>query len=155
MVLNVSVFVIVVSKEPAEYTKTFHLNHSLEDVRLWYIPPRGINLQVRKIDEAPNETIVKFCVNGLYPNPVERKYKEDVDKELEKFKIITDRIRSNRDFNKQSHPQQRGGSSTIIDAVLEDLEGTRLDYTIDKAIDKQKMENGKTLGRIWGKSQYK
>lgn len=150
-----SVSVILVSKEPAEYTKTIHIDHPIHEVRTWYLPPRGINLQVRRLDEAPNECIVKFCVNGLYPNPAERKYKYDVDKELEKFKIITDRIRSNHDYNRQSHPQRQGGTSTIIDAVLEDIEGSRLDYTIDKAIDKQKMENGKTLGRIWGKSQSK
>jgi hypothetical protein len=133
-----------------EYTKTIHLGHSFEWMREYFNTPRGVNIQVVGIPEAANqETIVKFITNALYPNPVDRKGKEDIDDELRKCKVITDRVRSRNDYNRVSQPQIKGHNSTSIETILEDLENTELDHCIKRAKDMHKLPNGKTFGKIW------
>lgn len=118
------------------------------------MPPRGINIQVVTVpdlDHATDQTIAKFISNALHPTWP--RYREDIDAEISKLKLIQDRIKTQRDYNKVSNPQAKAKTSTIIDSVLEDLEDTPLDHQIKRAHSIEEIpgtKGTKHLGRIWG-----
>jgi len=65
----------------------------------------GIDRTWKPVDPENNIYDVRLTASDTYPNPDERHFKEDVERELEKFKIIGDRIRDSplyvKTFDKQ------------------------------------------------------
>lgn len=135
-----------------EFTKTVRLNHSVEWMKANYMPPSGINIVVRVPDlhNASEQTIAKFIANSIHPTVP--KYRQDIEQEINRLRVIEDKIKSFKDWKKVNrNTQKEGHTETIIDSILEDLEDTPLDHQIKRATQKQQAPNGKTLGRIWGK----
>lgn len=134
-----------------EYTKSVRIGHSIDWMKANYMPPHGINIVVRvpDLDNATDETICKFISNALHP--CYPKYRQDVESEISKLRVVEDKIKSYRDWKKINREQKEGHTETIIDSILEDLEDTPLDHQIKRATQIQNAPNGKHLGRIWGK----
>lgn len=133
-----------------EYTKTVRIGQSIDWMKANYMPPHGINIVVKVPDlhNASHETICKFIVNAL--NPTFPKYRQDIEQEINKLRVIEERVRSKKDWSKVNNPKE-GKSETIIDSILEDLEDTHLDHQIKRVTQIQPAGNGRHLGRIWGK----
>lgn len=139
------------TRGPEEFTKTVRVGHSIDWMKANFMPSRGINLQVVTVPDlnhASDETICKFIANAIHPDYP--KYKQDVECEINKLRIVEDRIKSQKDWKKANN-QKEGRTSTIIDSILEDLEDTPLDHQIKRVTQIQNAPNGKHLGRIWGK----
>lgn len=135
-----------------ESTKTVKIGRSLKWMYNNYVPPHGINLKVVTVPDLNNEsdeTICKFIANAL--NPTFPKYLEDIESEISKLRICTDKVKSWKDW-KKVNPQKEGFTETIIDSVLEGLEDTPLDHQIKRVTQVQPAAGGKHLGRIWGKA---
>lgn len=136
---------------PEEYTKTVRIGHSIEWMARNYVPKRGVNIQVvaiRDLDHATDETICNFIVNAL--NPYFPRYRQDIESEIDKLRVIEERVKSQSDYNKVSHPQAKARTSTIIDSILEELEDSPLDHQLKRARNVVRLPNGKHMGRIWG-----
>lgn len=134
-----------------EFTKTVRIGRSIKWMAANYMPPHGINIVVKvpDLDNASHETICKFIINAL--NPTFPKYREDIEQEICRLRVIEDRIHSQKDWKKVNNPKE-GKTETIIDSVLEDLENTPLDSQIKRVTQIQDAPLGKHLGRIWGKA---
>lgn len=133
-----------------EFTKTVRIGRSLDWMKANYVSPRGINLQVVSVPDlnhASDETICKFIANALHPTFP--KFKQEVESEICKLRVIEDRIRSQKDW-KKVNTQKEKSTSMIIDTILEDLEDTPLDHQIKRVTQVQAAPGGKHLGRIWG-----
>lgn len=133
-----------------EFTKTVRVGHSIDWMKANYMPPHGINIVVTVPDlhNANDQTICKFISNALSPDYP--KFREDIEQEISKLRVIEDRIRSKKDWKKVNNKKE-GQTETIIDSILEDLEDTPLDHQIKRVTQIQDASKGKHLGRIWGK----
>ena len=97
--------------------------------------------------DQEDEYYIKFACSDINPyNPQEEKYKEDIFRELEKFKVVQDRIREfkpNRLFNSKK--------SIVKEAILDTKvfsKENRYDILLDKATDIHRLKNGKLFGII-------
>lgn len=138
------------TRGPEEFTKTVRIGHSINWMSKNYMPPHGINIVVKVPDlhNASDETICKFISNALSPDFP--KFKQDIEYEISKLRVIEDRVKSAKDWKKVNNPQE-GRTETIIDSIIEDLEDGPLDHQIKRVTQIQDAPAGKHLGRIWGK----
>jgi hypothetical protein len=70
-----------------------------------YVSKKGIDTVFKPYDLSQNIYDVRFQTSDKSSVPLERCFKEDVEKEIEKFKVIGDRIRDSplyvKSFDKQ------------------------------------------------------
>ena len=120
---------------------------SLDDV--WNMcHTKGIDSTCYPVPET-NETefYIKLSCSDLNPHsPIEEKYKEDIDKELEKFKIIQDHI---REF--EAHKHFNSKKSKVLETILDTkvfAKENRYDILLDKAKDVHRLKDGRLFGII-------
>lgn len=126
-------------------SKTLHLNHSLSWMKRNYSTPPGIDVKVVPIPyRASDETIAQLVASAVMPEQNERKYMDDIDKAVRGLDIISDRVRSSKDYKSA---KTRG--VTCVETDLEALENTDMDSYIKRAKQRHTMVNGRTLGKIY------
>ena len=86
-----------------------------------YIPPRGINLQCFELDDYSKEAMVQLICNSETPSVHDRRYKEDLDRELANLKVAIDNVTNNKNCPKgqQMHHETR------LDMISNDMDYLR------------------------------
>lgn len=73
-----------------EYTKTIGIDYNKIKK---YNPPPGVNLNVYSVDDETMMALAQLIINSEHPDVRYRKYKEDLDAELEKLNAAIDNVR--------------------------------------------------------------
>lgn len=115
---------------------------------LWNIThARGIDSCAYPVPETKDEFYIKFCCTDINPfNPSEEKYRDDIDREIEKLNVVQDVIREfkpNRRFNSRK--------SMVVESILDEKRfsiGNKYDVLLDKATNVHRLKNGKLFGII-------
>jgi hypothetical protein len=104
-----------------EYKKAVAIKY--ENVRELheYVPPRGIDLQCFELDDYSKEAMVQLICNSETPSQLDRRYKEDLDRELCNLKIAIDNV-----TNHKSCPKgQQVRHETRLDMITNDMDYLR------------------------------
>lgn len=106
---------------------------------------KGIDSCVYESDQK-DEFFIQFACSDINPyNPIEERYKEDIEREIQKLKVVQDRIREfkpNRLFNSKK--------SIVKEAILDTKvfgKENRYDVLLDKATDVHRLKNS---GHLFG-----
>lgn len=107
---------------------------------------KGIDSCAYQSDQ-PNEFFIKFACSDINPYfPQDEKYKDDIEKEISKLKVIQDHIREfkpNRLFNNEK--------SIVKESILDEKifsKETKYDVLLDKAKDVHRLKSGHLFGII-------
>jgi hypothetical protein len=97
--------------------------------------------------DQKDEFFIKFVCSDTNPyNQLEEKYKEDIDREIEKFKVVQDRI---REFKPYTYFNSK--NSIVKEAILDTKifgKENRYDILLDKATGVHRLKNGQLFGII-------
>lgn len=97
--------------------------------------------------DQKDEFWIKFACSDINPfNPLEERYKDDIEREISKLKVIQDHVREfecYRHFN----PCQSIVKESILDEKIFSKKN-RYDLLLDKAKDVHKLKDGKLFGII-------
>lgn len=98
-------------------------------------------------EDIKNEFFIQFISSDIDPfNPDEEKYRDDIDREIEKLTVVQDHIREfypNRLFNSQNNMTKE----CVLDPKVFGKEN-KYDILLDKATDVHRLKNGQLFGTI-------
>jgi len=119
---------------------------TLDDI--WNLShPSGIDSTFYPSPDTENEYYLKLVASDTNPHsPHAEKYKDDLERELNRFHIIQDRI---REFGPYRHFNLK--KSRVIETILDEKvfgKENRYDILLDKAKDVHRLQNGKLFGII-------
>lgn len=108
---------------------------------------KGIDSCAHQTDDREDEFFIKFACSDINPyNPSEEKYKEDIEREMEKLKIVQDHI---REF--KPHTYFNSKKSIVKESILDTKvfgKENRYDILLDKAKDVHRLKSGHLFGII-------
>lgn len=108
---------------------------------------KGIDSCAYQSKDVEDEFFIMFSSSDINPyNPNEEKYRDDIDREIEKFHVVQDHIREfypNRLFNTKN-PMTK---ECILDPKIFAKEN-KYDILLDKATDVHRLKNGQLFGTI-------
>jgi len=116
--------------------------------QIWNLThPKGIDSCFYPSPDREDEYFCQLVTSDINPySPQEEKYKEDIEKELEKLKIVQDRIRTY-----EPHTHFNSTKSRVVEAPLNAKvfeKDNRYDILLDKAKDIHRLKNGQLFGII-------
>jgi hypothetical protein len=100
--------------------------------------------------DTENEYYCKLVASDTNPfSPQQEKYQNDLERELEKLKIVQDHIREFKPYSFFNNPCGKKGRTieTILDEKVFSKEN-RYDILLDKAKDVHRLKNGQLFGII-------
>lgn len=108
---------------------------------------KGIDFCAYPSLDQKDECFIKFRCSDINPhNPIEEKNKDDIEKEIGKFKVLQDHIREFYPY-RLFNPKGTLIKECILDPKLFSKEN-RYDILLDKATDVHRLKNGKLFGTI-------
>lgn len=115
---------------------------------LWSLTnAKGIDSCAYESTDQKDEFFIKFACSDINPyNPQEEKYKEDIEKEINKLKVVQDHIREfkpHRLFNSEKSIVKEA----ILDTKIFSLEN-RYDLLLDRAKEVHRLKSGHLFGII-------
>lgn len=99
-------------------------------------------------DPEEDEYFVKFVASDTNPfSPHQERYKEDIERELEKLKITQDHIREFKPYSYFNNCKKGITIETVLDEKIFAKEN-RYDILLDKAKEVHRLKDGRLFGII-------
>ena len=108
-----------------------------------YVPKRGIDVGFKPYDIQNSIYDARFQTSSLNPNIKERNFNEDIERELERFKIVADRVRDSpiyvKSFDKRKvrYTFETNSGSRSLDSI-DEVRKNAINLTAEKEVPKDK-----------------
>lgn len=113
-----------------------------------YKAPKGLDVTfVRDKNYSENDIwLCQFIASDIFPyNQIQERYKDDIERELNKLKIVQDNI---REFEPHTHfPKKKRVVETVLDEKIFGKDN-RYDVLLDKIKSKHMLQDGRIFGTI-------